>query len=198
LAILAVALPSVTHGQRADVTPRCAFPAVGNAINPVVIGPDSVTNRLQIVQPLDAPVRILRADFTGTTLWTDGTLGAVGFFRFRHHYSLEVINVTDQIVTAISPHLYASSRGDLDGEHAGGGGGPVDRIPLGPGQRREIRGSGTIEGNLQLNDDVRLRLGIYRATLETCDWNNFRQLFPFGAGKSTQSDTPDGSPKIPR
>ena len=188
---LSVALASVAHGQqRPDLGPPCAFPQVEDSIKPVVVGPESVTKRLQVVQPLDAPVRILRADFTGATLTTGG------FFRFTHTYSLEVVNITDQIATVISPHVYASSKGDADGKHAGAAR-PILRIPLGPGQHRILRGNGTIEGSLQFDDDVRLRVGVASVTFDTCYWNNFQRVFPFGPGKSTLLDSLD-APTVPK
>ena len=130
VATLSVPFSSVAYGQqRAELGPPCAFPEVEDSIKPIVVGPDSITKRLQVVQPLDAPVRILRADFTGATLTTGG------FFRFTHNYSLEVVNITDQVGTVIAPAAYASSTGDVVGAHAGGGIHPARWLRLGPGER---------------------------------------------------------------
>jgi hypothetical protein len=186
VASLSLALSSVANGQRARPEPACAFPEVADSITPAVIGPDGITKRLQVAQPLDAPVRILRADFTGATLTTGG------FFRFTHTYSLDVVNITDQIATVIAPAAYAFSRGDAGGEHAGGGIHPARWLRLGPGQRGVLRGNGGItEGAVQFDDDVRLRVGISEVKFDTCTWNNFRNVFPFGPGKSTQLERPD-------
>jgi hypothetical protein len=193
VATLSVAVSSVAYGQRpSELGPPCTFPASEDVVKPIVVGPDSITKRLQVVPPLDAPVRILRADFTGATLTTGG------FFRFTSNYSLEVVNVTDQTARFIAPAAYASSRGDSAGEHRGGGGGPTHRIPLGPGQRRVLKGDGVVtEGSLQVDDDVRLRVGISAVKFDTCYWNNFQKVFPFGPGKSSRPDSLDAFSQRP-
>jgi hypothetical protein len=188
VATLSVALSTVAHSQRADLEPSCIFPEVQDVITPMVVGADSITKRLQVVQPLDAPVRILRADFTGATLTTGG------FFRFTHNYSLDVINITDQFATVIDPAAYAFSKGDAAGQHAGGGIHPARWLRLGPGERGVLRGNGGItEGSLQVDDDVHIRVGIVSVKFDSCTWKNFRRLFPFGPSKSTQPDRLDGS-----
>ena len=194
VATLSVALSTVGYGQsRAELGPPCTFPEVEDSIKPMVVGPDGITKRLQVVQPLDAPVRILRADFTGATLTTGG------FFRFTHNYSLEVVNITDQIAIVIDPAAYAFSKGDAGGEHQGGGIHPARWLRLGPGERGVLRGNGGItEGSLQFDDDVHIRVGIGSVKFDACTWNNFRRVFPFGSGESTQPQELDRSSSVRR
>jgi hypothetical protein len=183
VATLSIALSSVGYGQqRAERAPACAFPEVADARKPVVVGPEDITKRLQVVQPLDAPVRILSADFTGATLKTGG------FFRFTHNYSLEVVNITDQTATVIDPVAYAFTKGDAGGEYAGGGIHPARRLRLGPGERGVLRGNGGItEGTVQSDDEVHIRVGVGSVKFDTCTWSNFQRVFPFGQGKAVDA-----------
>ncbi|HKE83575.1 MAG TPA: hypothetical protein VKB50_07475 [Vicinamibacterales bacterium] len=152
VATLSVATSIAASGQeRTPSRPPCVFPESEDITTPVVVGPDSIVNRLEFFQPKNAPIRILRADFTGSKL----TMG--GPFRFTHNYSLEVVNVTEQIALIVSPFVWVFS-GDVEGAHHGGGHGPINRIPLGPGQRRVLRTEGSasrLSGDLA-NDSLTL------------------------------------------
>jgi hypothetical protein len=172
-ALSGVGMSSVGHGQDRGVRePACTFPASEAVPKPIVVGPDSITKRVDVIQPQDAPVRIVRVDFTGASLTIRGV------FRFTHNYSLEVVNVTDQSASGISPFVWAFS-GNAEGAHHAGGHGPIDRIPLGPGQRRVLRVEGKVtEERIEIGDDVRVRVGIDLVQFDTCTWNNWNNIKP--------------------
>src|SRR4051794_11547160 len=110
---------SVAHGQEhAPSGSACVFPG-SDVTAPVVVGPDDIVRRVVVVQPRDAPIRILRVDFTGATL----TMG--DRFRFAHNYWIEVVNVTDQAASGSSPMVWAFS-GNAVGAHHAGGHAPLD------------------------------------------------------------------------
>jgi hypothetical protein len=172
-ALSGVGMSTVGHGQDRGVRePACTFPASEAVPKPVVVGRDSITKRVEVIQPQDAPVRIVRVDFTAATL----TIGAV--FRFTHNYSLEVVNVTDQIASGLSPFVWAFS-GNAQGAHHAGGHGPNYSSPLGPGQRRVLRTEGPVtEEMVQFGDDVHVRVGIDLVKFDTCTWNNWNNIKP--------------------
>jgi hypothetical protein len=191
-ALSGVAMSTVGHGQQRTLQgPSCLFPESEDVTKPIAVGPDSIAKRVEVVQPLDAPIRILRVDFTGATL----TMG--GFFRFTHAYSLEVVNVTDQIASGIGPFVWVFS-GNAEGAHHGGGEGPFNRVPLAPGERRVLRvADGKVtEDRIEIGDDVRVRVGIASASFDTCTWRNWQPLSPFGPGKLTRPDSLDGTTSV--
>src|SRR4051812_28583362 len=101
---LAVSAMSSGYGQeREGSPPPCTFPAADHVTKPLVVGPEIITTRVEVSQSPDAPIRILRVDFTGATL----TMG--GSFRFTHNWSVEVVNVTDQTTTGIGPMVWVYS-----------------------------------------------------------------------------------------
>ena len=89
---------------------------------PIVAGPDDIVKRVAVVQPRDAPIRIVRVDFTGATLTIDNG------FRFTHNYSIEVVNITDQTASGTGPMMWALS-GNIAGAHHAGGYGRLDGSP---------------------------------------------------------------------
>jgi hypothetical protein len=183
-ALSGVVMSAVGHGQeRAPSGPTCVFPESEDVTKPIVAGPDSIAKRVEVFQPKDAPLRIVRIDFTGATLTTGG------FFRFTHNYSLELVNVSDQAASVIGPFVWVYS-GNAEGARHGGGEGSFDRIPLGPGERRVLRvAAGKVtEDRIEIGDDVRVRVGIASASFDTCTWRNWQPLSPFGPGKSTRPD----------
>jgi hypothetical protein len=185
-ALSGVVMSAVGHGQdRAPFGPSCVFPASEDVADPVVVGPDSIAKRVEFVQPKDAPIRILRADFTGATLMM------AGFFRFTHNYSLEVVNISDQIASDVGPFVWIYSVGAEGATYKGGGYGGAFRSPLRPGERRVLRTERYVtEDRIPIGGDVRVRVGIVGVRFDTCSWRNWHSLSPFGPGKSTLPDSP--------
>ena len=164
LSFLTFSVP--VHPQEAAPLQRCAFELTGAASTPTVTGPADIVNRVQFLRQDPAPVRILQADFTGASLSIGGSL------TFTDKYLLEVVNVSDKVVTLVHPFVQLLTAG-------GGamGGGPIVRGQLAPGERRWIRNEGHVaHGIAPVEDDVRIRVSIAAVKLEGCTWEDRRWL----------------------
>jgi hypothetical protein len=155
---------SVTvHPQDSPPPQSCPFEVTEQAPKPVVTGPADIVSRVQFLPQDAAPVRILRADFTGASLSVSGSL------RFYDKYSLEVVNVSSQVVTIVHPFVQTLTAGGAMG------GGPIVRGSLAPGERRWLRNEGHVaHGTAPVEDDVRIRVSIAAVSLEGCTWQDRR------------------------
>ena len=142
----------------------CPFDLLGEPGKPTVVGPSDIVRRVKFLPQATAPLRILRIDFTGSALSISGSL------KFHDTYALEVVNVSNRVITGIHPFVQILTAG-------GGamGGGPIVREPIAPGERRWIRNEGrTRHGTAPAEDDVRIRVSIALAGFDTCTWEDRR------------------------
>ena len=161
------------YGQDAPSTePQvCPFDVLGAVGKPTVVGPADIVRRVQFLSQATAPLRILRIDFTGSALTIGGSL------KFHDTYALEVVNVSNRVITGVHPLVQILTAG-------GGamGGGPIVREPIAPGERRWIRNEGrTRHGTAPVEDDVRIRVSIASAGFDSCTWEDRRWADGFSA-----------------
>jgi hypothetical protein len=126
---------------------------------PAIAGPAGITRRVDFIPQEDAPIRIVGIDFSQASLSTGG--------QFKAKYSLEVENVTNEVVTAIHPMIQL-----LRHRHAvSNAAGPIVRRPLVPGERLRIDDD-TVAG--PMDDDTRIQVSISIVGFGACTWTDSR------------------------
>jgi hypothetical protein len=152
------------YPQQSAPLQTCAFQVIAEAPTPTATGPADIVRRVQFLSQPAAPLRISRIDFTGASLAIGGSL------RFYDKYALEVVNVSNQVVTLVHPFVQT-----LTSDGGPRGGGPIVRAAIAPGERRWIRNAGQVaDGAAPTEDDVRIRVSIAAATLDGCTWEDRR------------------------
>jgi hypothetical protein len=155
---------AAAYPQQSAPLQTCAFQVIGQAPTPTVAGPADIVRRVQFLPQPTAPLRIVRIDFTGASLAIGGSL------KFYDKYALEVLNVSNQVVTLVHPFVQTltSDGGPL-------GGGPIVRGGIAPGERRWLRNPGRVaDSAAPTEDDVRIRVSIAAVTVDGCTWEDRR------------------------
>jgi hypothetical protein len=152
------------YSQQSVPVQACVFQVIAAAPTPTATGPADIVRRVHFLPQTAAPLRIIRIDFTGASLAIGGSL------KFYDKYALEVMNVSNQVVTLIHPFVQT-----LTSDGGPRGGGPIVRVAIAPGERRWLRNAGQVaEGAAPTEDDVRIRVSIAAVTLDGCTWEDRR------------------------
>src|SRR5881628_2421457 len=117
--------PVAGYSQLSAPEQTCAFQVIAEAPTPTATGPADIVRRVQFLPQPAAPLRIRRIDFTGASLTIGGSL------KFYDKYALEVVNVSDQVVTLVHPFVQT-----LTSDGGPTGGGRIVRGAIAPGERR--------------------------------------------------------------
>jgi hypothetical protein len=170
-----LAFSAAGYPQESAPFQTCTFQVLAEAPTPTVTGPADIVRRVQLLPQPAAPLRILRIDFTGASLAIGGSL------KFYDKYALEVLNVSNQVVTLVHPFVQT-----LTSDGGPRGGGPIIRGAIAPGERRWLRNEGQVaDGAAPTQDDVRIRVSIAAVTLGGCTWEDRRWADGFRAVSDT-------------
>jgi hypothetical protein len=137
----------------------CGFRVSREVPPPTIAGSPGITKRVNFIPQPDAPIRLVAIDFSGASLSTSG--------QFKAKYSLEVENVTNEVVTAVHPFVQLLSRGRFVGRE----GGPIVRRALEPGERLRIDDD-SVSG--PMDDETRIQVSISIVGFGPCMWKDGR------------------------
>ena len=126
---------------------------------PTVTGPPAITRRVDFIPRETAPIRIVGIDFSAASLSNHG--------QFKAKYSMEVENLTNELVTAVHPMVQLVKHRRAASDAAG----PIARTPLAPGQRLRIDDESVVG---LLEDDTHIQVSISIVGFGTCKWSDGR------------------------
>jgi len=170
--VIVVALSTWVTAGAAPQAGDCQFQRARVVSGPTTpAGPADVVSRTRILPQPDSPVVITSLDFSGSRLNV-----VPGFFEWQPNYSLQLMNVSDKLITDVRAAVHIRAR-DLSGV----GEGPRWERTLAPGQRAVIAGhGGTGHGGFR-GDDVTVDAFIESVTFDGCIYRP-SQAIPVAAG----------------